>query len=210
MELYRNDEHGFLEELLEMESFTNQESLPSLACIPSYQLSPPDFSFIQTLPYDFQNPEPHSLNTSPQKPASKNLMAERRRRKRLNDRLSMLRSVVPRISKMDRASILGDTIDYMRELLGRINNLQEETHLFKDVKPNEILLRNSPKFQVERGNPDTRIEICCGGKPGLLLSTVTTLEALGVDIQQCVISCFNDFALQASCSEVSRFFVFFV
>lgn len=49
---------------------------------------------------------------------------------------------------------------------------------------------------------DTRIEICCAGKPGLLLSTVTTLEALGLEIQQCVISCFNDFAMQASCSEV--------
>nr|AKN09558.1 basic helix-loop-helix transcription factor [Salvia miltiorrhiza] len=183
MELYRNDEHGFLEELLEMESFTNQESLPSLAYIPSYHHRPTSASSKRSLMI-FKIPNP-----------------TRRRRKRLNDRLSMLRSVVPRISKMDRASILGDTIDYMRELLGRINNLQEETHLFKDVKPNEILLRNSPKFQVERGNPDTRIEICCGGKPGLLLSTVTTLEALGVEIQHCVISCFNDFALQASCSE---------
>lgn len=52
---------------------------------------------------------------------------------------------------------------------------------------------------------DTRIEICCAGKPGLLLSTVTTLEALGLEIQQCVISCFNDFAMQASCSEVQYF-----
>ncbi|PON59641.1 Basic helix-loop-helix transcription factor [Parasponia andersonii] len=142
---------------------------------------------------------------------SKNLMAERRRRKRLNDRLSMLRSIVPKISKMDRTSILGDTIDYMKELLERINNLQQEieassTHvnemsLFKDVKPNEVLVRNSPKFDVERRNVDTRIEICCAGKPGLLFSTVTTLEALGLEIEQCVISCFNDFAMQASCSE---------
>ncbi|MED6188101.1 hypothetical protein PIB30_082815 [Stylosanthes scabra] len=139
---------------------------------------------------------------------SKNLMAERRRRKRLNDRLSMLRAIVPKISKMDRTSILGDTIDYMKELLEKINALQQqvvkvEDSNFKDVKrPNEILIRNSPKFEVERGvDNNTRVEICCAGKPGLLLSTINTMEALGLEIQQCVISCFNDFTMQVSCTE---------
>lgn len=58
------------------------------------------------------------------------------------------------------------------------------------------------QFDVERRDMDTRIDICCAAKPGLLLSTVSTIEALGLEIQQCVISCFNDFSLQASCSEV--------
>lgn len=56
---------------------------------------------------------------------------------------------------MDRTSILGDTIDYMKELLERIKRLQEEIEvgpeqpnllgIFKELNPNEILVRNSPK-----------------------------------------------------------------
>ena len=55
---------------------------------------------------------------------------------------------------MDRTSILGDTIDYMKELLEKINNLQQVevdssmAGIFKDVKPNEIIVRNSPKVWI--------------------------------------------------------------
>ncbi|GER30742.1 basic helix-loop-helix (bHLH) DNA-bindingsuperfamily protein [Striga asiatica] len=150
---------------------------------------------------------------------SKNLMAERRRRKRLNDRLSMLRSIVPKISKMDRTSILGDTIDYVKELLDKIQKARDEVLdedsqnqvniirdcLNKEIKPdNDSQVRNPPKFDVERRKQDTKLEICCAPKPGLLLSTLGTLDALGLDIQQCVISCFADFSLQASCLEVAE------
>lgn len=148
-----------------------------------------------------------SKSKKPDGQPSKNLMAERRRRKRLNDRLSMLRSIVPKISKMDRTSILGDTIDYMRELLDKIDKLRdneginESTAIRCFLKNHEMQLRNPPKFDVERRGEDTRIELCCTAKPGLLLSTLSTLDALGLDVQQCVISCFNDFSVQASCYE---------
>lgn len=56
---------------------------------------------------------------------------------------------------MDRTAILGDTIDYMKELLEKINSLKREIEvdpimagIFKEVKPNEILVRNSPKVCV--------------------------------------------------------------
>ena len=56
------------------------------------------------------------------------------------------------LSQMDRTSILGDTIDYMKELLEKIKNLQQEVEvdsnmagIFNNAKPNEILVRNSPK-----------------------------------------------------------------
>ncbi|KAL8229249.1 hypothetical protein R6Q57_014149 [Mikania cordata] len=132
-------------------------------------------------------------------------MAERRRRKRLNDRLSMLRSILPRISKMDKTSILVDTINYMKELLEKISSLKEQVMESDSNSLNLIVkeaqARNQPKFEIEKRSMDTHVQICCSMKPGLLLSTVNAFEALGLDIQQCVISCFGDFTLEASCFE---------
>lgn len=57
---------------------------------------------------------------------------------------------------MDRTSILGDTIDYMKELLQKITDLQHEMGLddpqlpyaldiLKDMKANDMFVRNTPK-----------------------------------------------------------------
>ncbi|KAL3531253.1 hypothetical protein ACH5RR_010575 [Cinchona calisaya] len=52
--------------------------------------------------------------------------AERQRREKLNQRFYALRAVVPNISKMDKASLLGDAIAYITDLQKKIRVMEAE------------------------------------------------------------------------------------
>ncbi|KAL6968340.1 Transcription factor bhlh42 [Sarracenia purpurea var. burkii] len=63
--------------------------------------------------------------STPQDDLSANhVLAERRRREKLNERFIILRSLVPFVTKMDKASILGDTIEYVKQLRKKIQDLE--------------------------------------------------------------------------------------
>ncbi|KAG2674680.1 hypothetical protein I3760_13G149000 [Carya illinoinensis] len=55
---------------------------------------------------------------------TKHFATERERRQNLNDKYKALRSLVPNPTKADRASVVGDAIDYIKELLRTVNELK--------------------------------------------------------------------------------------
>ncbi|XP_057537719.1 transcription factor bHLH35-like isoform X2 [Amaranthus tricolor] len=58
--------------------------------------------------------------------SSKNVVSEKIRRQKLNDRLFALRAVVPNITKMDKASIIKDAINYIKELQDEEKKIKAE------------------------------------------------------------------------------------
>ncbi|CAA7054639.1 unnamed protein product [Microthlaspi erraticum] len=68
---------------------------------------------------------------------SPNLEAERRRREKLHGRLMALRSHVPIVTNMTKASIVEDAITYIGELQKNVENLSERLHEMEEA-PCEI------------------------------------------------------------------------
>jgi transcription factor MYC2 len=59
--------------------------------------------------------------------------AERQRREKLNHRFYALRSVVPNVSRMDKASLLSDAVAYINELKAKIEELEsQQVQLIKE------------------------------------------------------------------------------
>ncbi|KAJ1378206.1 Myc-type, basic helix-loop-helix [Sesbania bispinosa] len=83
--------------------------------------------------------------------ASKNIMSERNRRKKLNERLFALRSVVPNISKMDKASIIKDAIEYIQHLHEQEKMIQAEIMELESGMPKNI--NNNPTYDFEQDLP---------------------------------------------------------
>lgn len=82
---------------------------------------------------------------TPQEELSANhVLAERRRREKLNERFIILRSLVPFVTKMDKASILGDTIEYVKQLRKKIQELETRN---KEIEAHNERPRSADSLQ---------------------------------------------------------------
>ncbi|KAK7292815.1 hypothetical protein RJT34_15669 [Clitoria ternatea] len=85
--------------------------------------------------------------------------AERLRREKLNQRFYALRAVVPNISKMDKASLLGDAIAYINELQAKLKTMESEREQFGSTsRDGAVLETNSRVGSHHDSSPDVDIQ----------------------------------------------------
>ncbi|XP_055813282.1 transcription factor BHLH42 isoform X2 [Solanum dulcamara] len=138
-----------------------------------------------------------------EEPSGSHVLAERRRREKLNERFIILRSLVPFVTKMDKASILGDTIEYVKQLRKKIQDLEATKDADEKSGPVKALpgkgksrkkttpakITESPQMdeevlQVEVSiiENDALVELRCPYKEGFLLDVMQMLRELKVEV----------------------------
>ncbi|EFJ31612.1 hypothetical protein SELMODRAFT_87033 [Selaginella moellendorffii] len=113
-------------------------------------------------------------------------MLERRRREKLNDRFLMLRNMVPFVTKMDKVSILGDAIEYLRQLQKQVADL-EQRNKPEDSFPMSTTYKLGPdsssyKAEIQMQDDFTALEIECSFRQGILLDILAALDKLNLDV----------------------------
>nr|CAB92300.1 transcription factor [Zea mays] len=93
--------------------------------------------------------------------ATKNhVMSERKRREKLNEMFLVLKSLLPSIHRVNKASILAETIAYLKELQRRVQELESSRE--PASRPSETTTRLITR--PSRGNESVRKEVCAGSK----------------------------------------------
>lgn len=162
--------------------------------------------------------------------------AERQRREKLNQKFYALRAVVPNVSKMDKASLLGDAVSYINELKSKVQMAEsEKTEALKqlDLAKKEMGSRELKSFEdedlkmvggrkrkameMEVGMEmeievkimgwDAMIRIQCSKKNHPAARLMTALKDLDLDMLHASVSVVNDLMIQQAAVKMgSRFY----
>ncbi|KAJ3700865.1 hypothetical protein LUZ61_004570 [Rhynchospora tenuis] len=135
------------------------------------------------------------------------VMAERLRREKLTQRFIALSSLLPGLSRMDKASVLEDAIKYVKQLQERVKTLEAQTvpkavpqldiekksqsspdecnsstcaeSSLHDVQPNKGSL---PEIEVRISQQSVLVKIHCDSQKGILGKAMSEIENLGLTI----------------------------
>ncbi|KAG8366564.1 hypothetical protein BUALT_Bualt17G0093000 [Buddleja alternifolia] len=99
--------------------------------------------------------------------------AERRRRERINNHLAKLRSLLPSTTKTDKASLLAEVIQHVKELKRQTSIIAETSPVPTEI--DELTVDNALD---DDGKPLIKASICCEDRSDLLPDLIKTLKAL--------------------------------
>ncbi|CAI9087695.1 OLC1v1021837C1 [Oldenlandia corymbosa var. corymbosa] len=150
---------------------------------------------------------------------SKNLKAERKRRKKLSDRLLELRSLCPNITNMNKATIITDAITCIQNLQNTVEELSDELHsidalLKEEMIPckNEVKIHGAELEMKECGlqtevqvthlyGNKLWIQIICQKKNGALTKLIEAITVLGFHPQDTSVTTIKGGLLVTLCVE---------
>ncbi|WJX80411.1 hypothetical protein P8452_63415 [Trifolium repens] len=130
--------------------------------------------------------------------------AERQRREKLNQRFYALRAVVPNISKMDKASLLGDAIAYINELQAKLKVMESERETFggstsKDGSGNsssENRLQNirvpPPDVDIEASQDEVIVKVSCSLDTHPVSKVMETFKEAEISVVESKLAAAND------------------
>nr|WAK86053.1 transcription factor bHLH7 [Nothapodytes nimmoniana] len=143
--------------------------------------------------------------------AQDHIIAERKRREKLSQRFIALSALIPGLKKMDKASVLGDAIKYLKQLQERVKTLEEQTKK-KSVESvvfvkkfefhangessssnqdfsNDPVYEPLPEVEARISDKDVLVRIHCERRKGVLEKVVSEIEKFHLSvINSCALS----------------------
>ncbi|MCL7039016.1 hypothetical protein MKW94_003924 [Papaver nudicaule] len=153
---------------------------------------------------------PHP-DTDTNSPSYDHIMAERRRREKLSQRFIALAALVPNLTKLDKASVLGDAINYLKQLEEKVKKLEEQTTkktvesvvfmnkrsrvTADDDNTTSTFVNALPEVEAKVSDKNVLIRIHCEKHKGILVKILAEIEKSHLTVLNSNVMVFGDSAL---------------
>ncbi|KAL9272163.1 Transcription factor bHLH30-like protein, partial [Drosera capensis] len=102
--------------------------------------------------------------------------AERRRRERINNHLAKLRSILPSTTKTDKASLLAEVIQHVKELKRQTSLIAESSSI--PTETDELTVSDASDELSHSNKLVIKASLCCEDRSDILPDLIKTLKSL--------------------------------